>query len=392
MHDLGPDLLGVLEGARAFIGPEQVVVDLTNRCNTNCIACWTYSPLLRDRAAPASWRRLELPAQVAERLIDDLALLGTRRVRFTGGGEPMLHPRFYELVRRIKERGMTAEVTTNFIRPDVDRLLAAGVDELSISLWAATPAAYTRTHPNQGPATFPQLERALMRLAEAPGRPRLAILNVINRINFHELEQMYDLAARVRADKVYFTLVDVVEGRTEGLMLTPEERQATLEAVRRVQARAAGPQGGPVLDAVGEFMGRLAGTGAESGFYDRGRVDELPCTIGWTFARVLANGDVVPCCRAVMLPQGNLNRNSFAEIWFSAVYDRFRKNAATLPKSDPIFQPVDCYRMCDNLMHNRLVADRLGALGPAGLAALQARLQEFRSGLARRTAPEKEGP
>lgn len=376
MHDLGPDLLGALHGERAFIGPEHVVVDLTNRCNTNCIACWTYSPLLRDKAAPVTWKRQELPGAVARRLVDDLAVIGTRRVRFTGGGEPLLHPDFHELVRRIKDRGMTAQVTTNLIGGDADRLLATGIDEITVSLWASNASTYTRTHPNQGPASFPRIQRTIEQLAAAPRRPRLTFANVLGRINFHELEQMYDFAAAVRADAVYFTLVDPVEGRTEGLMLTPEERLATLGAVRRVLERADGP-GMPALDSAGELMGRLAGEGAANGFYDAGRVDELPCTIGWTFARVLAGGDVVPCCRAVKLALGNLNERTFPEIWFSRAYDAFRAKALTTKKSDPYFREIDCYRMCDNLMHNRQFDARVGALGASGLAALRARLDTY---------------
>ncbi|MBI3892985.1 MAG: radical SAM protein [Candidatus Wallbacteria bacterium] len=384
MRDLGPDLLGALQGERAFVGPEHVVVDLTNRCNTNCIACWTYSPLLRDKAAPVTWKKQELPGPVASRLIDDLAVIGTRRVRFTGGGEPMLHPGFHDLVRRIKDRGLVAQATTNLIVADAGKLLASGIDEITASLWASNASMYTRTHPNQGPATFPRIRRTIEELAASPRRPRLTFANVLSRINFHELEQMYDFAVEVKADAVYFTLVDPVQDRTEGLMLTAAERLQTLEATRRIltRAEALGPTA-PQLDAVGEFMGRLAGQGAAAGFYDAVRVDELPCTIGWTFARILAGGDVVPCCRAVAVRLGNLNELAFPEIWFSSKYDAFRKKALATKKSDPYFKEIDCYRMCDNLMHNRQFDARMKVLGPEGLAALRTRLDGYLEAAAR---------
>jgi len=38
-------------------------------------------------------------------LIEDLTRMGTKRVRFTGGGEPFMHPRLPELLRMVKEAG-----------------------------------------------------------------------------------------------------------------------------------------------------------------------------------------------------------------------------------------------------------------------------------------------
>ncbi|MCZ7586958.1 MAG: hypothetical protein M5R36_28430 [Deltaproteobacteria bacterium] len=49
------DVAGVLDGERAFVGPEHVVIDPTNRCDNNCLACWTYSPLLGRYAPPEEW-------------------------------------------------------------------------------------------------------------------------------------------------------------------------------------------------------------------------------------------------------------------------------------------------------------------------------------------------
>ncbi len=378
MHDLGLDLMGALHGEKAFIGPEHVVVDITNRCNTNCIACWTYSPLLRDKAAPVSWKRQEIPGDAAHRLMDDLAVLGTRRVRFTGGGDPILHPQFYSLIRRIKSRGMRALVTTNMIKADTEKFAEAGIDEITASLWASNPTTYSRLHPNQGPATFSRITRVLEELRQTARPPVMTLANVINRMNFHEMEEMYEYAIDLGVHAVYFTLVDPVQGATEGLMLTDEERHFGLQAIERIQARQKSlGESAPLLDNVGEFTGRLSNQEATNGFYDAGRIDELPCTIGWNFCRILADGDVVPCCRAVMLPLGNIIERPFKEIWFALKYNEFREKALKLKKDDPYFEEVQCYRMCDNLMHNRQFADRLDGLGDPGRGALQTRLRGY---------------
>jgi len=61
---------------------------------------------------------------------------------------------------------------------------------------------------------------------------------------------------------------------------------------------------------------------------------------------------------------GNLFKQSFEEIWHSPAYEEFRDKALRLPKSDPYFAPIGCYKCCDNLMHNEEVHRRIQALRP----------------------------
>lgn len=40
-------LTGIMHGSRAFTGPYQANIELTNRCNIRCIHCFYYSPLVK---------------------------------------------------------------------------------------------------------------------------------------------------------------------------------------------------------------------------------------------------------------------------------------------------------------------------------------------------------
>ncbi len=86
--------------------------------------------------------------------------------------------------------------------------------------------------------------------------------------------------------------------------------------------------------------------------YDNNIIDSMPCYIGWVYARILTNGDVIPCCKAHLFPLGNLYENSFKDIWFSNRYNEFRRKAKKLKKSDPYFKEIKCYNGCDNLGMN----------------------------------------
>ena len=128
-------------------GPQHVVIDLTNRCNSNCIACWTGSPLLRDKAPAPAWFEQQLPGPLVHTLLRDLAAMGCEMVRFTGGGEPLMHPEFEDLVQSAAGHGLLCHVTSNgiLLRRVSDPALEA-VSELTISLWAATSQTCSRLH------------------------------------------------------------------------------------------------------------------------------------------------------------------------------------------------------------------------------------------------------
>ena len=334
-------------------GPQHVVVDLTNHCNNNCIACWTRSPLLRDQGPAPAWFEQQLDGRVMRRALTDLAAMGCEIVRFTGGGEPTLHPDFAELVTLSTDAGMRVAVTTNgtTLKRLPDECLER-IDELTVSLWCASPATYARLHPNKTGRTFDRIVSELRRVGElkrSGGCPELVIANVICMMNHHELEAMLELAADVGAARVYFAVVDPVPGCTDGLLLNDETARALTVTARSAFDRW---RHAVAIDNEAGFLRRLEDNDPEAGRYDRQAVNEVPCLVGWGFARIMADGQVVPCCRAVRKPMGDLNTRSFREIWASPSYEKFRAHA-DVDKADPYFAEIRCDLTCDNLMHNR---------------------------------------
>ena len=108
-------LKGVLDGRRAFIGPEIVQFDLTNRCNNNCLCCWNRSPLLGPLDEDKIRENNEqLPFEIVKNTLEDLRALGTKKIFLAGGGEPFAHPDIMKILRCVKENGMRVFINTNF--------------------------------------------------------------------------------------------------------------------------------------------------------------------------------------------------------------------------------------------------------------------------------------
>jgi glycosyltransferase involved in cell wall biosynthesis/MoaA/NifB/PqqE/SkfB family radical SAM enzyme len=380
------DLIGILDGESAFVGPRLVQLDVTNNCNNDCIACWANSPLLGETRIDENVKRQTLPLEKIEALLDELSLLGTQDIYMAGGGEPCMHPRFDEVIQAIKARGFCLFINTNFTLVEearADLLVDLQVDHLTVSTWAGTPEVYARTHPNKTEETFEQMREMLTRIARRKGQrglpPLIKLYNVISHLNYQDVEAMIDFALQVQAESVEFTVVDTMPGYTDCLLLDDNQRAELYQRCRAIGQRVVRDKLPLDLFRFDQFLRRISDTDSTTGNYDRQIIDTLPCTIGWTFARIMPDGNVDPCLKAHRYPLGNIYEASFREVWNSPRQHEFRQQANQLKKRGPVFRligndpgaEVGCYRGCDDLGRNQHIHGRLEALSHAQRMALR---------------------
>jgi MoaA/NifB/PqqE/SkfB family radical SAM enzyme len=378
MEEIDKIIAGILTGEKAFAGPEVLHIDLTNWCNFNCIACWCRSPLLEEKTMPEWEKKLILPLGIIKGVIDDLAQMGgLKQVKLVGGGEPFMHPDILEIVEYIKnkDRKIEIDINTNFSlvnREVAGRLLDLGVDSLTISIWAGSGPVYARVHPNQKEETFYRIKDVMQfisgeKKSRSLSTPRIIIHDVILNSNYQDLGNMLEFALDTGADSIQIVPVDPVKNKTESLLLNDAQKKELLGVLYTISQRyqpktsryATSDKRSVVLPDFENFIRRIERLDTSSGVYDAGIVDSVPCYVGWLFARIMATGNVVPCCKGHRMPMGNIYQNRFKEIWLSANYDEFRRNGLKLSKNDPYFSKIGneaqartgCYN-CDNLWQN----------------------------------------
>jgi len=108
----------------------------------------------------------------------------------------------------------------------------------------------------------------------------------------------------------------------------------------------------------GPFYRRITSPEAEKGKYDS-TVKDLPCLIGWTYTRLLTDGNLIPCCKGDNMLMGNIKEEGFKKVWTSEKYSEFRAKAKTIKKDDPFFDPINCLVACDNLGQNLMTLERI---------------------------------
>jgi len=378
---------GILDN-RVYTGPWNVQIDLTNQCNNDCIACWCNSPLLGSKAMNGNMKKQMLPYETVIKLIGELHELGVREIYFTGGGEPFMHPKILDIMRFVKSKGIHLDMSTNFTLVDektAEQLIDIGIDHMTLSLWSATAETYSRQHPNKNQGTFHRMTQSIDYIGNHKQKyktkcPALGMYNVINVYNYHEVDKMLEYAFEHKMNDIRFTPVDTVPGRTDHLKLDTKQRKELAQKLRRMpenikQFEKKYRHGVQVMHP-DHFLKRIESDGAEFGNYDTELLNALTsCFAGWSFARILATGDVNSCLKSFKIPIGNIHEKSFKEIWFGTRQQEFRKHTIHFNPHNPYFLNMGndkltdnqgCYKCCDNLGLNMFIHKRISKLGVPG--------------------------
>jgi MoaA/NifB/PqqE/SkfB family radical SAM enzyme len=126
--------------------PSQVIMDTTEFCNLACIHC-PHPAFKKSKYYSGAAMNPELNAKA----VDEVREQGrgrTQYMRYTGSGETMIHPQFFEMLEYATSRsGTVVTVTTNGVSMKtsrIERLLASGVDIVDISIDAYSPETYAK--------------------------------------------------------------------------------------------------------------------------------------------------------------------------------------------------------------------------------------------------------
>jgi len=119
------------------------------------------------------------------------------KIQFTGVGEPLLHPRIFDMIRYASDRGFFTLMNTNatiLTREKADQLVDSGLDYLHISLDGLTPDTYEKIRVG---ASFKRVLHNIFHLFEArhgkKGYHLAVILGIVHqKMNTKEVEQFVD--------------------------------------------------------------------------------------------------------------------------------------------------------------------------------------------------------
>ena len=159
-------------------------IDLTYRCNNNCLHCWLSLP------ADSPRKKEELTFDEIRRIVDDARAMGCQRWSISGG-EPLLRPDFKEIFDYLTRKAVSYSLNTNgtLITPEIAQLLKRKGTKM-IALYGATAEVYDKiTH---HPGGFEKLMCGFQYLKEAGAGFIVQLIPM--RENYHQWNEMIALA------------------------------------------------------------------------------------------------------------------------------------------------------------------------------------------------------
>jgi radical SAM protein with 4Fe4S-binding SPASM domain len=201
----------------------QVDIELTERCNNDCIHCCINRP-----ANDAAARAREMTTEQVKDILQQAAGLGCMLVRFTGG-EPLLRPDFEELYVFARRLGLKVLLFTNarLLTPHLVDLLERipPLAEIEISVYGMRQQSYEAV--TRAPGSFTQFWRGVNLLLErnVPFMVKGALLPP-NKHEIDELEAWAKTIPWVHARPNYAMVFDLRQRRDD------TEKNALIESLR----------------------------------------------------------------------------------------------------------------------------------------------------------------
>ena len=216
------------EGAQvAARGRKPIVVwNITRTCNLRCVHCYSDSNA-QQYPGELDWEQMQS-------VVADLAAYQVPSLLFSGG-EPMIHPRFFDLVDLSTAAGLKLTISTNgtLITPEKAALLkAANVAYVGISLDGIGPV-HDEFRRKEG--AFDAAVRGFKHCHEVQQKTGLRL--TLTRHNVENIEQILDFIEDQQIQRVcFYHLVPAGRG-SELQVLEPEEARHALDTlIARVEA------------------------------------------------------------------------------------------------------------------------------------------------------------
>jgi MoaA/NifB/PqqE/SkfB family radical SAM enzyme len=315
--------------------PAFLQIEPVGQCNLRCQMC----AIQFRRDGPPYGPLAFMAFDDFVRLIDQFT--GLKELHLQGLGEPMMHPRFFDMVAYAAERGVTVSTNSNLTLVNerrADACVTSGLARLHVSVDGATAETYEKIRVR---SKLAKVTRSLGLLREAKARhggagPRVQMVSVIMRQNLHELPDLVRFAAEWEMAQLWVQHLchdfgeDQLPGHYRPMRDFVQDQTLLEDDPGRVaryfdEARA-------VADELGVDL-RLPRTVPRP--HPPGTPGRKRCSWPWDQAYVSYQGLTMPCCM-VSTPDranfGNMVEVGAEAVWNAPEFAAFR---ARLDSDDP---------------------------------------------------------
>ncbi len=321
--------------ATAIPLPSFVQIEPVGQCNLRCQMC----PIQFRTDGPPNGPPAFMPFETFTRLVDQIPTM--TELQLQGLGEPMMHPRFFDMVEYAVARGVDISTNSNLtlLTPArAERLVASGLHRLQVSIDGATPETYERIRVR---SNWQKVVSNLNGLVAAKRRlgselPRVSIVFVVMRQNLDELAGLVRLAGQIGVTSVWVQHLchdfgeDTLPAQYRPMHEFVAEQTLLSEAPARVDEAFGAARTAAAELGVDLRLPRTTPRPAPPGTRGPER-----CDWPWRGAYFSYDGQAMPCCMVATPDRinfGNAATDGVLPIWEGSDYRAFRDR---LDSDDP---------------------------------------------------------
>ena len=287
--------------------PVSLSIEPTTACNLGCPEC--PSGLKQFTRATGNLKENHFEKWLAE-MKSHLVY-----INFYFQGEPFIHPQIIQFIRSAHEKKIYTSTSTNahFLNSELaKKTVESGLDRIIISIDGATQETYEQYRVHGSLDKVIEGTKNLIHWKKELGSstPHIIFQFLVVKPNEHEIDTIKQIAIDLGVDELRFKTAQVYDPRENHPLIPTNEKYS------RYKKRA---------DGLFVLKNKMK--------------DE--CLRMWSGAVITWDGKVVPCCfdKDAKHQMGDLQQQSFKEIWQNNEYQQFRKQ---------VFKDRSSIEICSN--------------------------------------------
>ena len=284
--------------------PTSITIEPTNFCNLKCPECPSGTEILT--------RNKGFINEILFQKIIDETYKKSFFLTLHFQGEPYLHNNLFNLIKYASNKKLYTTLSTNghfLSEENCLKTIDSGLDKLIISLDGTTSEIYSKYRIN---GSFDKVVKGIETIfnSKKNKKPLIILQFIVFKSNEHQIDEMKQLAGKLKIDKLEFKSAQIYNFESDNSLI-------------------------PSIDKYSRYKK------AKGKFEIKNKLKNK-CFRLWTNPVITWDGCVVPCCfdKDANYKFGNLNENTFKEIWNNSKYNTFRKTILNNRKN------VDICRNC----------------------------------------------
>lgn len=282
-----------LTGHPALRGmPISLSFEPTTSCNLRCPECPSG---LRSFTRPTGMLQEQLFRKVIDQVAPTLSYL-----TFYFQGEPFLHPQFLDMVKYASQKGIYTATSTNahYLKDEVAKAtVQSSLDRLIISIDGTSQDTYQNYRVGGSLDKVLEGTQNILRWKKElkSKTPHVIFQFLVVKPNEHQIPEVYALAEKLGVDDVVLKTAQIYDYKQGSPLIPTQDRYSRYRKM-------------------------------DDGSYALKNKLLNECWKMWHSCVVTWDGKVVPCCfdKDAHFVLGDLNENTFEEIWNSDKYNAFR--------------------------------------------------------------------